>query len=63
MILDYASKYPDSYITAFEASSYLTGKEDLPALNNIFNKMNPVLQKWYYSEKINQQLKENKFGN
>lgn len=52
MIWNYAVENPNSYITAFEASSYLTGNEDLQKLKIIFDKMNPALQKWHYSQKI-----------
>lgn len=59
IIWNYAVQNPNSYITAFEASSYLTEKEDLQKLKNIFNKMNPALKKWHYSQKIKRHLQEN----
>lgn len=59
MIWNYAVENPNSYITAFEASSYLTGNEDLQKLKIIFDKMNPALQKWHYSQKIKKHLQEN----
>jgi Domain of unknown function (DUF4369) len=62
IIWNYAVQNPNSYITAFEASSYFTEKEDLYKLESIFNIMIPTLQKWYYSEKIKEYLKENNFN-
>jgi hypothetical protein len=59
IIWNYAVKNPNSYITAFEASSYFTEKEDLQKLKSIFTKMKPALQKWYYSQKIKNHLQEN----
>jgi hypothetical protein len=59
IIWNYALENPNSYITAFEASSYFTEKEDLQKLKSIFDKMSPELQKWYYSQKIKRHLQEN----
>jgi hypothetical protein len=59
IILSYAVRNPNSYITAFEASSYLTEKEDLQKLADIFNKMSPDLKKWSFSQKIKKHLQEN----
>jgi hypothetical protein len=59
IIWDYAIKNSNSYITAFEASSYFTEKEDLQKLKSIFNKMCPAIQKWYYAQKIKKHLQEN----
>jgi hypothetical protein len=59
IIWNYTIQNPNSYITAFEASSYFTEKEDLQKLESIFNKMNSALQKWYYSQKIKKYLQEN----
>lgn len=59
IIWNYAVQNPNSYITAFEASSYLTEKEDLNIMDSVFNKMSPLLKKWYYSQKIKRYLQEN----
>ena len=59
IIWNYALQYPDSYITAFEASSYLIEKEDLDKLERIYFGMNSILRQWYYSVKIKKHLQEN----
>jgi hypothetical protein len=59
IIWSYAAQTPNSYITAFEASSYFTEKEDLQKLETIFNRMNPALKKWHYSQRIKMRLQEN----
>jgi hypothetical protein len=59
IIWNYAVQHPNSYITAFEASSYFTEKENLQKLKNIFIKMSAALQKWHYSQKIRKYLQEN----